>query len=440
MNYQHRITITLFIIFMIACPSSVSLNELQIKIWQPEGQDVFSESNSVHLLTTTAQGIHFESEAQSLSELNSDLESLTPSDTPLDFILTIKNSNEIYLGYIEAHQVHWPSDTMEAKQKEALMFVGPPNKTVPLTNGYPPSLTRTVACQASNGALVLGSSLEQTTNSQVETYYMDLENRTLKAGPVIANITTDAKCTLDANNNVYIYGGCNGTNPFGGLLRTTLETSTDIELLLNSTERNSCDTDLQATNEKIWLVDGVNVELRNLDGSLVDELELSTEGPYRLALDKSLNSNQIWLWHTNNNSQPALVLLEHIDSAWALKEVSLEGSLLHVGHDRNGKVKVLTTEGLYDLRENDEPNLILDAPLIFDNRFQPETFIESQPERWVFLNAEGTVLRMIEGSANKDIIVEYPTPHAQLFRGPSGAIFIAGGTSSGIHLLITDSF
>ena len=47
---------------------------------------------------------------------------------------------------------------------------------------------------------------------------------------------------------------------------------------------------------------------------------------------------------------------------------------------------------------------------------------------------------MVEGSTNSNLELDTAAPGAKLFRGPSGALFIAGGSVPGIQLLVTDSF
>jgi hypothetical protein len=436
---KNSFLLILFCMGLSRCSNTVDLSSMKIRIWQPEGENYFADADTIKLSVTTARDLAYEQQAQSLNELTLDLATLTPSDTPLELELTATQEDDIYKGYVEAYELDWPAQDLTAVQEDPLMFVGPANVSVSLTQGYPPSLIDTMVCQTHQGALVLGTSVAQDTASEINTYFMDFMGRSLNSGPTLSSLGAQSICALDAENHLYTYGGCIEDSPTGGLQKITLDANATAVILTEGDARSSCHSDLVVTAQHLWLIDGATLELRNYEGQRQQALTLPTNIPFQLTRSADLDSDQIWVWSTAPSENETLRLVSQDDDGLTIQTVELEGTLLYVGHNRHQQAICLTTEGLYALNEG-LPSLLMNASLIFEGNFQPTQFIESQPDRWVFLNDAGSLFRLVQGSTNYDLPQDPARPQSQLFRGPGGAIFIAGGPSTGIHLLITDTY
>ena len=356
MKITYRTAALLIAFTALACSNKVELDEIQIHIWQPEGQDYFSNASNVELEILTEQGLVHRSETDVLENLNFDFTALASKDTPLDFTLTVRNSVETYVGYVDQHSLVWPQDNETPIQNNALMFLGPRNQVVSLTNGYPPSLTTTMTCQTNQGALVLGSSVSQGATAPMDTYFMNLDERTVKVGPQIATHATNSRCTLDQDNFLYIYGGCTDDIPNGGLMKTALDSNATLELLVNSNERNSCNNDILAVASKLWLIDGATIELRQQDGTLVSQKELSHEGPFYIAHGAPLSSEAVWVWTKNITAASPLSYLIHDATDWTVNPIAISGELLQVANNAASQSHALTTEGLFQLSLSEPRN------------------------------------------------------------------------------------
>ena len=433
------LSISLLLLNLIGCSETVDLSSMKIRLWQPEGEDYFIDAETVRLSATTARDRTYVHQASSLDELTLDLADVTPSDTPLELELVATQGDRKFKGVVESYELTWPTQETPVIQEDPLMFVGPSNESVPLTQGYPPSLSYTMACQTHEGALVLGTSLSENTSSLLHLYFMDFMGRTLKSGASIPSGKPLTLCALDADHRLYTYGGCVDGSPVGGLQRTTLDSDATPKDLTENDSRNNCHADLVVTPEHLWLMDGPTLELRNYEGQRQQALTLPSDIPFQLTHSTHLKADQVWVWSTAPSENDVLRLVSRDSDGLNIETIDVQGTLLYVGHNRLKQAVCLTTEGLYAINKG-SLSLLMNASLIFEGNFQPARFIESQADRWVFLNETGTLLRLVQGSTNYDLPQEPPRPQSQLFRGPGGAILIAGGSITGIHLLITDTY
>ena len=420
----------------VACESEINLNSLQLNIWQPTGASYFDESGrlTAHLQTNSGYQKQFDGPANNFTM---ELADLQLADTSIQVDLTLTNVGVDYVGASDWLPLTWPEDETSPQQEPALIFMGPKNEIAPISTVYPHD-GDIITCMGPENQLVMGSSLGNWQEQSTDVHFLDYNQKSLANGPIFSNTPTNAACALDPKNILWVYGGCDDSQtPTGGLQKAPLNEQAVIQNIDQQPTRTSCFSDLWAGQTLLWLSEGKRVEARERDGNLLASWSTDTTEPMLHFVHTHQEDRKIWLVEGRGSSFGKLYLLSYDDQEITEDSAFFEDELVTCTAGQQNLILCLTSKGLYSIDDQLRQQEVLADDIIAQAGFEPVIFAEARPGHWVFVNATGDQIRIVQNDQIKDITPQKNRPHSRLFRGPGGALFWVGGNQKGIDLLVT---
>ncbi|MBL92364.1 MAG: hypothetical protein CMH56_11215 [Myxococcales bacterium] len=420
----------------LACDAPTNLNTLRLNIWQPTGAAYFDASAllTARLQTNTGYQQQFDGPAENFAVELSDLQL---ADTAIQIDLALTNVGVDYVGASDWLPLNWPEDDTSVQQEPALVFMGPANEVAPISTIYPHD-GDIMACLDAENQLVMGSSLGDWQELSTDIHFLDYAKKSIANGPSFTDTPTNGACTIDIKNNLWVYGGCDETgNPAGALQKAPLNDEAVIQTLEQQPTRTSCNSDIWAGNALLWLSEGNKVEVRERDGTPRAEWSTDSPNPILHFIHTQPDDQEMWLVEKQNSSYGKLYLLSYENGEITEERSFFEDEVVNCTANHQSLMVCLTPKGLYSLDTQLEPQELIDEETVFQGGFEPIIFNEARPNHWVFVNAAGDQIRLIENERIKDISPERSRAQSRLFRGPGGILFWVGGNQKGIDLLAT---
>ena len=85
---------------MGGCNDKLDLDQLQLRIWQPEGVNYFDAADTITLTVRNLEGEIHTTTGGALEDLDLNLSSLQVSDTPIEIFLEMINVPSVHLPLV----------------------------------------------------------------------------------------------------------------------------------------------------------------------------------------------------------------------------------------------------------------------------------------------------------------------------------------------------
>ena len=421
----------------LGCDPSVDLKTLRLKLWEPVGMDYFTDDATLSVSLETADG-QIAQQSQAAKDFTLELGGLELNNSEVKVDLTLTKLGIDHVGSTDWFALLWPgADDSNFEQREVSVFAGPKNELATLT--LSPTDAQATFCVDERRQLFFGSALGGDWESYgLEFKYLNQDTRNVSNGPIFPATPANAKCAIDAQQTVWVYGGCDSNaSPVGTLQKSPAREDAEVQVFELERQRNSCFVDLLVEDENLWILDGGLVEVRSRNGEILASWEKSRADVAGRLLHAQNLPGHVWLSERSADRSGTVYLLKYEDGEIREEKSIFNDRTTECTNARSGAIVCITTEGLERVNDSLDAALLVDGAVLFADDFAPIRLTEGRRELWVTVNQGGDQLRIANTETSKTVTAEKSRPDSVLITGPGGAVFWGGG-GSGLHLLSTE--